>query len=86
MTSDMSAAQVKLDAAVEEFLRETEWNEAGVLTGWVLVGAQMGVDSVGDGTSVYPVIYMGGQQAPHVTIGLLSMGLRATENHFHSDD
>ena len=44
-----TAAQAKLDAAVEEFVQENGWSRPGlVTTGWVMVVHQQGFDETGE--------------------------------------
>lgn len=75
----LRAAQEKLDAAVEEFIRDTGWNSSGVLTSWIIVGHQMNYDEDGDEIGAYPIVFKNGVQAHHINVGLLGVGLKILE-------
>jgi hypothetical protein len=72
--------QEKLDKSVEDYLRDVGWADSGVLTSWVLITHQYNIDNEGDSVSTYSSIVKGGDQAEHVTLGLLHTGERIVEN------
>jgi hypothetical protein len=71
--------QAELDEAVDAFIRDTGWNEAGALTSWVLVGHQMRFDVDGEIISTYPMVYKGGSLPDHVAMGLIEVLRAQTE-------
>lgn len=69
----VTAAQKKLDAAVEEFFTSCEY--AGVMTSWALVAHHAGM--IGErGTSSYGLVTMHDSQPFHIIEGLLRQGIR----------
>jgi hypothetical protein len=67
-------ATEKLQTAIDSFIEETGWNEAGVLTSWIMVGHQ----AKWEGTELvdtYPIWFKGGQQSKHINLGLLNTAL-----------
>lgn len=74
--------QQKLDDSVEEFFTSAEFQ--GVMTGYVLVAAHE--TYVGDRRAYsYETIQMSGSQPPHVTEGLLRMGIRSLEEDLNDE-
>lgn len=84
MTEDQ--AQQHLDQAVADYLHAAGWDDGLVTTGWVLVAAQTGFDGDGTQRAAYPLVYQGGQQPPHITIGLLRIAQDAIGHIQPADD
>jgi len=67
-------ATKKLQEAIDAFIAETGWNEAGVLTSWIMVGHQSRWEGE-DLIDTYPIWFKDGQQSRHINVGLLSTAL-----------
>jgi hypothetical protein len=67
-------ATKKLQSAIDAFIEETGWNDAGVLTSWVMVGHQARWEGE-DLIDTYPIWFKDAQQSRHITAGLLSTAL-----------
>jgi hypothetical protein len=71
--------QDKLDKAIEDYIRDVGWADSGVITSWVLISHQHNIDPEGISVSTYSSIIKGGDQAEHVTLGLIRTGERIIE-------
>lgn len=70
-----SEAKDKLDAAINEYLHATGWDESGIVTAWAAVGHMKNFDGDGKPVSSYFLLYKDGRLDSHVAMGLFQYGM-----------